>query len=127
MKYELSISLPRRIESSYRKQVVIDEETSVCSTLIVLTVNKEDITAYHELNKRVKNAEEVPMVLVGNKCDLPTLVRDAAKHYKMPFVETSAKTRTGAVRGIRKYKEIKIMITILSYSRILETIVSSFL
>ena len=38
------------------------------------------------------------MVLVGNKCDLPTRsidmqqARDAATHYQIPFVETSAKT-----------------------------------
>ena len=41
------------------------------------------------------------MVLVGNKCDLPTRsidmqqARDAATHYQIPFVETSAKTRMG--------------------------------
>ena len=44
---------------------------------------------------------QVPMVLVGNKCDLPTRsidmqqARDAATHYQIPFVETSAKTRMG--------------------------------
>lgn len=27
---------------------------------------------YREQIKRVKDAEEVPMVLVGNKCDLPS-------------------------------------------------------
>ena len=55
------------------------------------------------------------MVLVGNKCDLPTRsidmqqARDAATHYQIPFVETSAKTRMGVddafytlVREIRK-------------------------
>ena len=41
------------------------------------------------------------MVLVGNKCDLsPRSVilqqaRDIASDYRIPFVETSAKTRTG--------------------------------
>jgi small GTP-binding protein len=44
--------------------------------LIVFAVNNaksfEDITAYREQIKRVKDAEEVPMVMVGNKCDLPT-------------------------------------------------------
>jgi GTPase SAR1 family protein len=65
--------------------------------------------------KRVKDAEEVPMVLVGNKCDLPTRnidmvqAKDASKMYGIPFVETSAKTRMGVddafytlVREIRK-------------------------
>ena len=44
--------------------------------LIVFAVNNiksfEDITTYREQIKRVKDAEEVPMVMVGNKCDLPT-------------------------------------------------------
>ena len=133
------------IEDSYRKQVVIDGETCLLDILdtagqeeysamrdqymrtgegflIVFAVNNaksfEDITAYREQIKRVKDAEEVnikvfnssvtndnilqvPMVLVGNKCDLPTRsidmqqARDAATHYQIPFVETSAKTRMG--------------------------------
>jgi len=133
------------IEDSYRKQVVIDGETCLLDILdtagqeeysamrdqymrtgegflIVFAVNNaksfEDITAYREQIKRVKDAEEVPMVLVGNKCDLPTRsidmqqARDAATHYQIPFVETSAKTRMGVddafytlVREIRKDKE----------------------
>ena len=41
------------------------------------------------------------MVLVGNKCDLSAdgvilqQARDIASDYQIPFVETSAKTRTG--------------------------------
>ena len=135
------------IEDSYRKQVVIDGETCLLDILdtagqeeysamrdqymrtgegflIVFAVNNaksfEDITAYREQIKRVKDAEEVscskieplgkltfhfmikvPMVMVGNKCDLPTRsidmqqARDAAVNYGIPFVETSAKTRMG--------------------------------
>jgi GTPase SAR1 family protein len=42
--------------------------------------------------KRVKDAEEVPMVMVGNKCDLPTRsidmqqARDVARSNLPPFV-----------------------------------------
>ena len=92
--------------------------------LIVFAVNNaksfEDITAYREQIKRVKDAEEVPMVMVGNKCDLPTRsidmqqARSAATNYGIPFVETSAKTRMGVddafytlVREIKKDKERK--------------------
>jgi len=50
--------------------------------LIVFAVNNaksfEDITQYREQIKRVKDAEEVPMVMVGNKCDLPTRSVDTA-------------------------------------------------
>ena len=41
------------------------------------------------------------MVLVGNKCDLPTRnvdmaqARERGRNYNIPFVETSAKTRMG--------------------------------
>lgn len=133
------------IEDSYRKQVVIDGETCLLDILdtagqeeysamrdqymrtgegflLVFAVNSaksfEDIGGYREQIKRVKDAEEVPMVLVGNKCDLPSWAvdmnqaREIAKQYAVPFIETSAKTRMGVddafytlVREIRKDKE----------------------
>merc|ERR1711950_3992 len=77
---------------------------------------------YREQIKRVKDAEEVPMVLVGNKCDLPTRnmdmaqAKDVAKSYSIPFVETSAKTRMGVddafytlVRYQAAYKLVKFL------------------
>jgi len=133
------------IEDSYRKQVVIDGETCLLDILdtagqeeysamrdqymrtgegflIVFAVNNatsfEEINAYREQIKRVKDADEVPMVLVGNKCDLPTRsidmnqARDVARNYGVPFIESSAKTRMGVddafyslVREIRKDRE----------------------
>uniref|UniRef100_T1J738 small monomeric GTPase n=1 Tax=Strigamia maritima TaxID=126957 RepID=T1J738_STRMM len=135
------------IEDSYRKQVVIDGETCLLDILdtagqeeysamrdqymrtgegflLVFAVNNgksfEDINTYREQIKRVKDADEVPMVLVGNKCDLPTRnvdmkqAAEVAKNYGIPFIETSAKTRMGVddafytlVREIRKDKEQK--------------------
>ncbi|CAH1118857.1 unnamed protein product [Phaedon cochleariae] len=132
------------IEDSYRKQVVIDGDTCLLDILdtagqeeysamrdqymrtgegflLVFAVNSaksfEDIGTYREQIKRVKDAEEVPMVLVGNKCDLSAWAvdmnqaREVAKQYGIPFVETSAKTRMGVddafytlVREIRKDK-----------------------
>jgi len=132
------------IEDSYRKQVVIDGETCLLDILdtagqeeysamrdeymrtgegflIVFAVNNtksfEDITQYWEQIKGVKDAEEVPMVMVANKCDLPTRsvdmqqARDVAKNYGIPFIETSAKTRMGVddafytlVREIKKHR-----------------------
>lgn len=134
------------IEDSYRKQVVIDGETCLLDILdtagqeeysamrdqymrtgegflLVFAVNSiksyEDISGYREQIQRVKDAEDTPMVLVGNKCDLfpPYAVsinaaREVAKQNGIPFVETSAKTRMGVddafyslVREIRKYKK----------------------
>jgi len=135
------------IEDSYRKQVVIDGETCLLDILdtagqeeysamrdqymrtgegflCVFAVNNtksfEDITLYREQIKRVKDADEVPMVLVGNKVDLPSRTvetkggRIKADSYGIPFIETSAKTRQGVddafytlVREIRKYKDKK--------------------
>ncbi|XP_064599737.1 GTPase KRas isoform X2 [Liolophura sinensis] len=135
------------IEDSYRKQVVIDGETCLLDILdtagqeeysamrdqymrtgegflCVMAVNNqksfEDINQYREQIKRVKDADEVPMVLVGNKVDLQTrhvdakLAKQAADVYGIPYVETSAKTRQGVddafytlVREIRKHKEKK--------------------
>uniref|UniRef100_A0A9L0JNL1 KRAS proto-onco, GTPase n=1 Tax=Equus asinus TaxID=9793 RepID=A0A9L0JNL1_EQUAS len=132
-------------EDSYRKQVVIDGETCLLDILdtagqeeysamrdqymrtgegflCVFAINNtksfEDIHHYREQIKRVKDSEDVPMVLVGNKCDLPSRTvdtkqaQDLARSYGIPFIETSAKTRQGVddafytlVREIRKHKE----------------------
>ncbi|XP_035309494.1 GTPase KRas-like isoform X1 [Cricetulus griseus] len=133
------------IEDSYRKQVVIDRE--ICHLDILDTAGLEEYSAmrdqymrtgegflcvfatnntksfeaihhYREQIKRVKDAEDVPMVLVGNKCDLPSRTvdtkqaQDLAGSYGIPFIETSAKTRQRVedafytlVREIRKHKE----------------------
>ena len=130
------------IEDSYKKQVVIDKETCFLDILdtagqeefqamrdqymreregflIVFAVNNdeslEEISEFVGQIKRVKEGEEVRMVLVGNKCDLPewtvdmARVRDIAHTYNCPFIKTSAKTRTGVddafytlVREVRK-------------------------
>lgn len=133
------------IEDSYRKQVVIDGETCLLDILdtagqeeysamrdqymrtgegflLVFAVNEaksfENIGQYREQIRRVKDSDEVPMVLVGNKCDLSQravdmrVVNDAARSYGIPFIETSAETRMGVddafytlVREIRKFKD----------------------
>lgn len=61
-------------------------------TFVYFTIGREQI-------KRVKDSDDVPMVLVGNKCDLPARTVDTkqaqelARSYGIPFIETSAKTR----------------------------------
>ncbi|GLD60199.1 GTPase HRas isoform X1 [Lates japonicus] len=113
---------------SYRKQVVIDGETCLLDILdtagqeeysamrdqymrtgegflCVFAINNtksfEDIHQYREQIKRVKDSDDVPMVLVGNKCDLPARTVDTrqaqelARSYGIPYIETSAKTRQG--------------------------------
>ncbi|KAM9755045.1 GTPase KRas isoform 1-T1 [Menidia menidia] len=137
------------IEDSYRKQVVIDGETCLLDILdtagqeeysamrdqymrtgegflCVFAINNtksfEDIHHYREQIKRVKDSEDVPMVLVGNKCDLPSRTvdtkqaHDLARSYGIPFIETSAKTRQRVedafytlVREIRQYRLSKLI------------------
>ncbi|XP_067863381.1 GTPase NRas [Heptranchias perlo] len=136
------------IEDSYRKQVVIDGETCLLDILdtagqeeysamrdqymrtgegflCVFAINNiksfADVHLYREQIKRVKDSEDVPMVLVGNKCDLPARsvdtkqAQELARSYGIPFIETSAKTRQGVedafytlVREIRQYRMIKL-------------------
>ncbi|KAG7473819.1 hypothetical protein MATL_G00099830 [Megalops atlanticus] len=139
---------PECPSDSYRKQVVIDGETCLLDILdtagqeeysamrdqymrtgegflCVFAINNtksfEDIHQYREQIKRVKDSDDVPMVLVGNKCDLPARTvdtrqaQDLARSYGIPYIETSAKTRQGVedafytlVREIRQHKLRKL-------------------
>jgi len=135
------------IEDSYRKQLTVDEE---CVVLDILdTAGQEDYSAMREeymrsgqgfmlvysiverstFNEiiswreqilRVKDKDRVPMVLVGNKCDLADKRQvskaegeDLARNFKVPFFETSAKQRisvdeafTELVREIRNFSKL---------------------
>ncbi|EDQ87607.1 uncharacterized protein MONBRDRAFT_9855 [Monosiga brevicollis MX1] len=133
-------------KDSYRKQVVIDEET--CLLDILDTAGQEEYSAmrdqymrtgegflcvysidnkrsFDEIGKfreqilRVKDADSVPMIICGNKCDLEDKrevsteeAKALAKQYGVPFLETSAKRRIKVdeafydlVREIRKVKQ----------------------
>ncbi|KAJ3444362.1 ras-like protein rasd [Anaeramoeba flamelloides] len=133
------------IEDSYRRQVVIDEETCLLDILdtagqeeysamrdsymragegflIVFAINSrnsfDEVSSFREQITRVKDSDDVPMIIVGNKNDLENERQvsqgegtDLAKSFNCPFIETSAKTRTnveeaffGLVREIRKMK-----------------------
>ena len=48
----------------------------------------------------IDNLENIPLILVGNKCDLTDqrkvsedMARDCARQWNAPYIETSAKTR----------------------------------
>lgn len=60
----------------------------------------DEITQFKEQICRVKDADKVPMVVVGNKCDLEQERQvttqegqDLSKNWGVPFFETSAKNR----------------------------------
>jgi len=131
------------IEDSYRKQVTIDEETCLLDILdtagqeeysamrdqymrsgqgflcVYSITNRgtfEEIAAFREQILRVKDAEKVPMVVVGNKSDLDSERqvsqaegKELAASFGCPWMETSAKARIRCedsfyelVREIRK-------------------------
>lgn len=134
------------IESAYRRQVVIDEEA--CLLDILDTAGQEEFSALRAqwirsgegfvliyavtsrssfeqvdmLRQKIlqaKDQDKVPMVLVGNKCDLESERqvttmegKELAKMWNCPFYEASAFNRHNvdeaffqAVREIRLVKE----------------------
>ena len=64
--------------------------------------------SFREQIKRVKDAEEVPMVLVGNKCDLPTrsidmqqardMARFVGRFYRLMGMKRGGKDKKGRKR-----------------------------
>lgn len=82
-------------------------------------VSFQEISTFHQQICRVKDREQFPMVLVGNKCDLEAdrqvssqEGRDLAKQFGCPFLETSAKERIRVddafytvVRDIRRFNK----------------------
>lgn len=130
------------IEDSYRKQSSIDGEQALLDVLdtagqeeysamreqymrtgegfiLVYSINSrnslEELQAFYEQIQRVKDSDNVPVVVVGNKCDLEIERQVSyeeglalAKQFNSPFLETSAKQRInveeafhGLVRSIR--------------------------
>jgi GTPase KRas protein len=85
----------------------------------------EEINEFYEQILRVKDADAVPMVLVGNKCDLEServITTEEAKSYakelKIPCLEASAKMRKNVdecfyelVREVRKSKKGSAKVT----------------
>ena len=131
------------IEDSYRKQVVIDDECCLLDILdtagqeeyacmrdsymrtgqgfvLVYSITSrssfDELTAFREQILRVKDCDDVPMVIVGNKADLEEDRQvtqfegvEYSKKCKSPHFEASAKTRINvddafhqAVREIKK-------------------------
>jgi len=133
------------IENSYRKQVSIDNEACIIDVLdtagqeeyavmrdqyinsgqgfliVYSVVNRSSFNSLVPLIEQIHNVKEeehFPMVLVGNKCDLPNREvsleegKAAADKYQIPLFESSAKNRLNIeesfytlVREIRKYEQ----------------------
>lgn len=72
----------------------------LCVYSVTLQASFDEAVNLHEHILRVKDAEEVPFVLVGNKCDLEDARevtfekgQSLANDLNCPFLEASAKTR----------------------------------
>jgi GTPase KRas protein len=131
------------IEDSYRKQVMIDDETALLDILdtagqeefssmqdqwmrdgkgfllvynIISRPTFDEVSILYDKILRTKDTDKVPIVLVGNKCDLKDERQveyqegaNLAKQWGCPFFETSAKIKLNneacffeLVREIRK-------------------------
>ncbi|KAI5645879.1 ras family domain-containing protein [Phthorimaea operculella] len=136
------------IEDSYTKQCVIDgvpmkldildtagqEEFSAMREqymrsgegfLLVFAVTDfnsfEEIYKFHKQILRVKDRDEFPMLLVGNKADLESQrtvtleqAQDLSRRLKIPYIECSAKRRMNVdqtfhelVRLVRRFQEME--------------------
>ncbi|CAX44207.1 GTP-binding protein, putative [Candida dubliniensis CD36] len=132
------------IEDSYRKQCTIDDQQVLLDVLdtagqeeysamreqymrtgegFLLVYSINSLNSFQELNSfydqilRVKDSDDVPVLVVGNKCDLEmerqVSYEDGlalANSFNCPFLETSAKQRInveeafyGLVRNINQY------------------------
>jgi Ras-related protein R-Ras2 len=133
------------IEDSYTKQCVIDDQVArldILDTagqeefsamreqymrsgegfLLAFSVTDrssfEEIVKFHKQILRVKDRDEFPMILVGNKCDLDNQrmvstqeASQLASQLKIPYLEASAKSRFNVdtafhelVRLVRKFQ-----------------------
>jgi len=99
-----------------RDQYMRSGQGFLCVYSITSRTSYEEITAFREQILRVKDADKVPMVIVGNKSDLEeerqvsqAEGKDLAAAFGCPWMETSAKARIRCedcfyelVREIRK-------------------------
>ncbi|KAF9094460.1 Ras- protein Rap-1b [Mortierella sp. AM989] len=138
------------IEDSYRKQVEVDNQQCMLEILdtagteqftamrdlymkngqgfilvfsIILSSTFDELAELHRQILRVKDVDKVPIVLVGNKCDLEgdrKVSREKGEQQSLkwggtPFYETSARTRINVdevfydlVRMINRQNPIKV-------------------
>jgi len=86
--------------SALRDQYMRTGQGFICTYSITSRQSYDEIHEFREQILRVKDADKVPMVLCGNKCDLEherqvttAESQDKAKEWQVPFYETSALAR----------------------------------
>jgi GTPase KRas protein len=112
----LLLSLHQR--SAMRDQYMRTGQGFLCVYSITQRSSFDELAGFREQILRVKEANDVPMVLVGNKCDLESErvvstaeAADLAKSFGCQHIEASAKSRINVeqcffnlVRDIRRRK-----------------------
>ncbi|KAH7960699.1 hypothetical protein HPB49_022355 [Dermacentor silvarum] len=88
------------IEDAYQQKTVIDGEVALLDILDTAGQKLEEAAECRKQIERVRCSESVPMVLVGNKCDLESSRQVSteegqalARQMNCPFYETSAALR----------------------------------
>ena len=105
--------------SAMREQNLRTSEGVLCVYAINAKNSFDEVTSFHKQILRVKDRENFPTIIVGNKCDLSEdrvvtvqQGKDLAKACGCKFIETSAKTRINIdeaffelVREIRRFNK----------------------
>ncbi|XP_036596469.1 GTPase HRas-like [Trichosurus vulpecula] len=93
---------------SRRQQFMRRGEGFLCVYAVDDVKSFVDVNIFRDELLKVKDADRVPFVLVANKTDLTdglvtsALGQEAASSFKVPFVETSAKTRKGVEQAFQE-------------------------
>jgi GTPase KRas protein len=101
--------------AAVRDQYMRTGDGFLCVYSITLQASFDEAANLHDHILRVKDSDEVPFVLVGNKCDLEQdreipyeKGQKLAQDLKCPFLEASAKTRHNVVEAFETLvREIK--------------------
>jgi len=102
-----------------REQYMRTGEGFLCVYSITSRHSFDEITTFHQQILRVKDKDNFPIIVVGNKCDLESdrqvsqqEGKDLAKNFDCKFIESSAKQKTNVdeaffelVREIRKFNK----------------------
>ena len=108
--------------SAMREQNLRTSEGVLCVYAINAKNSFDEVTSFHKQILRVKDRENFPTIIVGNKCDLSEdrvvtvqQGKDLAKACGCKFIETSAKTRINIdeafyelVREIRRFEQASL-------------------
>jgi GTPase KRas protein len=101
-----------------RDQYMLNGEGFLVVYSIIVRQTFNEVVAYRQHIQRIKEADDTPIVIVGNKCDLEekrevavSEGRDLATNYGVPFFETSALTSLNIeeaflalVRAVRRHR-----------------------